>query len=79
MSLRSTKNLEKIWTVSGSLNQEREITDILFSNFQSLCRLKFSFEAYTENIREKATKFSLKITDVLLDAGRDLFKVLLTL
>ena len=29
---------------------------------------RFSFEAYAKNVREKATKCSLKTTEVLLDA-----------
>ena len=29
---------------------------------------RFSFEAYAKNIQEKATKCSLKTTEVLLDA-----------
>ena len=29
---------------------------------------RFNFEAYAENIREKATKCSLKTTEALLDA-----------
>ena len=28
---------------------------------------RFSFEAYTNNVREKATKCSLKTTEVVLD------------
>ena len=31
---------------------------------------RFSFEAYEKNVREKATTFSLKNADVLLDADR---------
>ena len=29
---------------------------------------RFSFEAYKKNVREKATKCSLKTTEVVLDA-----------
>ena len=29
---------------------------------------RFSFEVYAKNVREKATKCSLKTTEVLLDA-----------
>ena len=31
---------------------------------------RFSFEVYTKNIREKATRCSLRTAEVLLDAGR---------
>ena len=31
---------------------------------------RFSFVAYSKNVREKATKCSLKTTDVLLDADK---------
>ena len=31
--------------------------------------LRFSFEAYAKNVREKATKCPLKTTKILLDAA----------
>ena len=31
---------------------------------------RFTFEAYVKNVRQKATKCSLKATEVLLDADR---------
>ena len=30
--------------------------------------LRFSFAAYEKNVREKATKYSLQTTEILLDA-----------
>lgn len=33
----------------------------------------FNFEAYAKNVREKATKCSLEITEVLLEANESVF------
>ena len=44
------------------------ITEKDFGFLKFLLGCRFSFEAYVKKGREKATKFSFKTTEVLLDA-----------
>ena len=35
---------------------------------KSMLSCRFSFEAYAKNVRQKTTKYSIKTTELLLDA-----------
>ena len=69
ISLHSTKNLkENITHLRPFKLEKRNNRHPVYLFLEFMLRCRFSFEAYAKNVREKATKRSLKTTDVLLGA-----------
>ena len=61
-------NAPFVYCSSFSSRMVNKMLDFCYEKFMSGCR--FSFKAYAKNVKEKATKCSLKATDILLDADR---------